>query len=48
MKENIKLIKQITQLRKKVKELTITVKKHDRNLLISHLTLYLYSQNQQG
>jgi hypothetical protein len=34
MKDNIKLIKQITSLRKKVKELTITVKKHDRKLIL--------------
>jgi len=31
MKENIKLIKQITQLRKEVKHYTSLVKKHDRN-----------------
>lgn len=30
MKDNIELIRQITLLRKKVKELTITVKKNDR------------------
>lgn len=32
MKDNIELIKQITKLRKNVKDLTITVKKHDRKL----------------
>ena len=33
MRENIKLIKQIGQLRKEVKSLTSKVKKHDRNFL---------------
>lgn len=32
MKDNIRLIKQISNLRKEVKYLTNTVKKHDRKL----------------
>lgn len=45
MKENIKLIKQITQLRKKVKELTITVKKHDRKFQNCYLISFIAKTN---